>query len=378
MSLVIPIDYTAEDWNNLSRRLDHYEEENAALLMAAAQERIASRAGAIKVPNASTWKALADTLESELWLLLTLPSNTDLNGERTSEHYRRYSRLSPTPVITPNTRYLRELLYTNRRVWCTAHNSLGYYLLLSNYREHYSHPSRLVYEAVNATWRLTNAWKDYYRQLEEDDLSLLYSNFISFLNLPNGIDKVREFLLAIEELSNIDSEVRAILHRYWIAPNTQYLWYDLWHGQLDPSMYDLYSELLTWSIQTDTTNSRLDRLRASLSAEPGLIRQVSAEIVTSLPYPGGLNSLLIAFAARLVNDAYIDAVRNPNAGDLIFSLGVVNTDEAQRLGRIRKRLYIAGSLLRRGTYQHIVAAGANLTLLSQLDNITTPIRNLNL
>jgi hypothetical protein len=378
MSLVIPIDYTSEDWNNISRRLSHYEEENVALLMAAAQERISSRASAIRIPSTTTWKALIDTLESELWLLFTLPSNTDISGKNTSEHYRRYRRLSPTPVLTPSTRYLRELLYTNRRVWCSAHNTLGYYLLLSNYREHYAHPSRLVYEAVKATWKLTPAWRDYYNLLDVDDTARVYSNFKSVFNLPINIDKARSFLLALEQLSNEKTEVTPFLYRYWIAPGTQNLYYDLWHGKLDPAIYDLYSELLTWSIQTSSKDPRLDALRASLTSEPGLIRQVSAEIITSLPYPGGFNTLLIAFAAHLVNEAYIDATRNPHADDMIFPLGVINTEDVQRLGRIRKRLYVAGSLLRRASFHHIVAAGANLSLLSQLDTTTSAIQDLSL
>jgi len=344
-------------------RIDEAAINNLSILIAGSHERLASIMRKVPAPRTRpTWRDITRSLEEQLILLLSLPTSSNLDYTVITQHADRYRRIAERPNWLPPNDYSETLLLTDRRVWGTSASSIGYYLLLGGYRMHYASPCRLVYEATRTLWSMQPNWKEYYATLGVEELLDSHRFFKAFLSQPTGITRVAGFLNAIQ---NIEAPY---LERYWVVPGGPDLLWDLWHGQIDPALFNLYEDL---------SQDPPDELREWLiPTEPGLLRQVSSSIITSLPYPGGLNTHLVAMAAHMTNLAYIHAYNSPRPDVEVYVLA--DDAERTRLGRVRNLLYTASQYLRRSTLDHWVIMGNNLAAISEIDNQRGAIQDLDL
>lgn len=403
--------------------LDYKNQLNLALTINQADSQIATQLSLLadNVTNQpTTFLSLNRTIESYLYILLTISTTTTLDNTQSSSYYGKRKEIDPNIYESVDSTYLQDLTFTNYKPWLAKPGSIGYYLALSQSNLHYANPSTLIRNSVNTA--LNNLPSDNYSStllgiinsnLIEDDLNLYNAsytiftelnllktnNLLTFLegwipnllnwymsnsNSINGIvntyTKGSTAYTAFNLLTNISQQVLQLGLFNEVVTNLQYNFY---HQALDIPIIDSINTIINLRKLNDfsITNAVLTTEETlcqqlfngiSILTSSTLLTDESYNLLLNFPYKGGLNFWLTLISSELLNRAYI--LSHPSVSPYYSNLVTPITNDQDYIsvvGRIFQLIFYSGYCLKKCNLDSLNILGANLRVLSQLDNDTS-------
>lgn len=110
-------------------------------------------------------------LEEFLITVLQLPSISDMNRTKLTEHYKKYKIGVNNNKILPSNNYCENLMFTNFRNWGGIYGTLGYYINLLEQYEEYLTPSQLIFKCTEGLLNFIDAIQLQKLLFNEDDVN---------------------------------------------------------------------------------------------------------------------------------------------------------------------------------------------------------------
>lgn len=400
--------------------LDYKNQLNLALTINQAESQIADQITLLQskvILQPNTFRALNLTIESYLYILLTISTTTTLDNTQSSSYYGRRRLVDPNIYEAVDSTYLQDLTFTNYKPWCSKPGSLGYYLPLSQSNLHYANPSTLIRNSVTtAINSLPSAsfTNSILNLIASDDtatdiglynisfsifneLALLKTaGVLTFLetwipsllnwyypvatnNTGNPYSKGTTSYTAYNFLIGIGQQVLQLGLFNGIAANLQYNFY---HQSIDLIVLDSittiinYRKLNDFSI-TDATLTTEETLcnqlfqGISILTTSTLCTDESYNLLLNFPYKGGVNFWLVLVASELLNRAYILSHPSitPYSTNTIYPI-TNDPSYLSLLTRVYQLIFYSGYCLKKTNLDSLNILGSNLRTLSQLDTDT--------
>jgi len=390
--------------------IDLHAQRSLGITMVQTTERTQSALTQLsKAERSSFRQSIHFVLESMLYTLLQTSSIlTSEQGDGITKAYRRRRTLIPDRFDLPRTMATRNLMFSRQKVWAYPHGTLGYYLLLNETLEHYLHPSDMVDRSIREFCR-RNGYTNWLTLTRDESLTADLQIYAQVANILEFVQPVLDYLDFIDNwvyhvlawyqaTSNEPTppsnpvftsgykvllEAGRICRRYAIDRySLDNLAYQFAHQSIPEVGLEVARDFLflrrTLDYLPDVKQEGVYEVYASafwrnvpVNKPDNFVRLAYNDVLTNLPAPGGLNTILLVAAAHLVNRAYIVLTRENRLKDPIY--GDYLTEEVRRCLCLT---YLAGRLLQKSDIQDVQLLGYNLQLVSLMGEPTGSVYDL--